>query len=100
MGEPKGDEEVGCVFLVRKPSCKASVKGPLPPDWEQEKIAKATSYVEHTLCQGRVDASTLRCHYFLVLETESGDTILTERLADGILSWIENPKDLEIRRSL
>jgi hypothetical protein len=92
------EEKVGAVFSIGSASPHASMRGPLPADWEQEKIVKVSSYIEHT--DSECQTSTLRCRYYLVLETDKGDKILTERLPDGSLSWVENPSDLEERNSL
>lgn len=98
--EPPGEEVIGAVFSMCSAESTASMQRPLPSDWEQEKITKATTYVEHTGLQTSTDSSILRCRYYLVLETDKGDKIVTERLREGHLSWVENPKDLDIRNSL
>jgi len=36
----------------------------------------------------------------VVLETEAGHSIVTEKLPDGMATWQEDPKDLEDRNSL
>jgi len=96
----EGEEVIGAVFSIcASQTPKAAARGPLPADWEQEKISKVSSYVEHAFVQGG-DASSLGCRYYLVLETEMGNKILSERLSDRQLSWVENPKELEDRNSL
>merc|ERR1712070_297918 len=98
--EIQRDEIIGAVFSICSATLKACMNGPLPPDWEQQKIIKASSFVESTSLHGNVDSSVLRCKYYLVLETDSGGKIVTERLQNGNLSWVENPEDLAERNSL
>merc|ERR1712060_322120 len=54
----------------------------------------ATKYVEAKL-DGRGGHSS-----YVVLETEEGHSIVTEKLPDGMATWQENPQDLEDRNSL
>lgn len=79
-------ELVGAVF-----SARAAAQGESRAE-AQEQILKATQYVE------RVGSS--QCRYYVVLESEQGHAILTEKLADGSVAWEENPQDLEDRNSL
>jgi len=93
-------EEVGTVFSIRLPKSKGGRKG--ERIHEQEKITKATEYVESTLggtapSEEKVAAP---CRYYLVLETENGHKIVTERLANGKVTWEEDPDDVEDRNSL
>jgi len=98
------EEEVGAVFSVRNADSTArSVSEdqtilPKKSIAMQEKIAHATEFVERAFVKGGKSSSQRR--YYLVLETENGHTILTERLPDGKVSWEENPEDLEDRNSL
>jgi len=62
----------------------------------QEKIIKATEYVEVKFLAG---APAGHC-YYLLLETERGNKIVTERLEDGRVTFEESPKNLEDRNSL
>merc|ERR1712187_271937 len=39
-------------------------------------------------------------HSYVVIETNKGNEIVTERLMDGTVTWEENPRDLEDRNSL
>lgn len=59
-----------------------------------DKIIKAIEYVENS------SDTDMSAHYYVVLKTELGDSILTEKLMDGIVTWAENPENLEIRNSL
>merc|ERR1719410_1964259 len=40
------------------------------------------------------------CRYFVVLLTEHGRHIVTERLPDGTAAWAEDPGDVQERSSL
>jgi len=81
-----GSEVVGTVFSIQ--SVKAL--GSAVPD--QEKVVKATEYVERTSGAGR--------GYFVVLETENGHKVRMELLPSGKVAWQPNPDDLEDRNSL
>ncbi|CAK9021962.1 unnamed protein product [Durusdinium trenchii] len=68
----------------REISCRASHK---------EKLSKCKMYIEayeHEACN----------NFYMVLETEEKSLVVTERLANGSLSWKENPQNLEDRNSL
>merc|ERR1712083_385948 len=56
-----------------------------------DKIVKAVEYVEST---------DTHYHFFVVLETDQRDMIVTEKRKDHTLAWIENPEDIERRVSL
>jgi len=86
-------EVVGAVFSV----CSSAVA----PDEQgadaisgDERIVHATEFVERTF--GASD----HYRYYLVLKTEQGHSIVTERLARGSVAWKENPSDLDSRNSL
>lgn len=87
-------EEVGVVFSVRVPAAKGGAKGERIQ--ESARISKATEYVERVWDED----SNNRWHYYLVLETQSGQKIVTERLRNGRLTWLEDPDDLGDRNSL
>merc|ERR1712050_267938 len=40
------------------------------------------------------------CHFYVVLETELRNIVVTEKLSDGTVIWIENPKNIEFRNGL
>lgn len=84
-----GSEVVGAVFSIQNVKALGSASGLVP---DQEKVVKATEYVERTSGAGR--------GYFVVLETESGHKVRMERLASGKVAWQPNPDDLEDRNSL
>jgi len=79
-----GKEIVGAVFSVRKADKGAKVRSVL----QEDKLVKATEYVE------------ARRHCYIVLETEQGNVIVTEKMKDGTVSWEENPADVTDRNSL
>jgi hypothetical protein len=64
------------------------------------KVVKAVEYVEEARSEQRGTAKRRARHYYVVLETEQGDVIMTEKLQDGSTTWAENPEDLEARNSL
>jgi hypothetical protein len=91
-------EKVGAVFSVRNPA--KSSKPELTTDHGEaadtnEKIAKVTEYVERSNGE-RGNASANR-RYYLVVETEAGRRILTERLSNGTVTWDEDPVSLDDR---
>jgi len=87
--EPGGQEEIGAVFSFSQQAqaheCKESAG-------DQERIHKVTEYVEN-------DASG-NAHYYVTLETQAGNTIVTEKLRDGTVTWNENPCDSDDRNSM
>jgi len=97
-----GLENVGVVFSFRAPS----QADPWDP-WdecvkEQERPAKVTEYVEWAWeCKDSVsDDYTKNCHFFVVLEANDGNKVLTEQTSSGKTRWVENPEDLEERTAL
>jgi len=86
--ENDSKENVGAVFSVCPPK-DASAKGSqIRNVLQDDKLVKVTEYVE---ARGR---------YYVVVETEQGNVILTEKLRDGTVSWEENPADVMDRNSL
>lgn len=96
--ESGGEEVIGAVFSIRNQAPKTNASKAKSIE-DKEKIIKATEYVERTFVFGN-DAIGLKRRFYLVLETEKENKIVTERLNDGQLSWIGNPDDLEDRNSL
>jgi len=82
------EEIVGSVFSVH--DAKSSSRS-MEIDLK-EIIIKATEYVERAVAGHR--------RYFLVLETETGHKVLTERCEDGSITWVVDPAHLEERISL
>jgi len=95
--ESGADEVIEVVYSIRNQAHKTAAKSNTIT--EQEKVKKVTEYVERAFVPG-ADVKSLLRRYYLVLETETGSNIVTERLCDGQLSWIANPEDLEDRNSL
>jgi len=79
-------EAVGVVFSVH-----ARAQGAQHAE-AHEQVIKAMQYVER--------AGSSQCRYYVLLETEEGHSILTEKLADGTVAWEESPQDLADRCSL
>jgi len=91
--EHNADEVVGVVYSIRpeaegrlKP--KGSIRG-------SERVVKVTEYVERTGEQSSTD-----CSYYVVLETENGSVIVTEKIASNMATWEENSIDVDDRNSL
>jgi len=81
---------IGAVFSLQDPKSSASSRTCKVE--EEEIITKATEYVERAVAGHR--------RYYVVLETEAGQQILTERHRDGRVSWEAYPENLEERNSL
>mmetsp|Transcript_20175 Transcript_20175/g.63072 ORF Transcript_20175/g.63072 Transcript_20175/m.63072 type:complete len:646 (+) Transcript_20175:2-1939(+) len=96
--ELEGEETIGMVFSVRSENQDAAEGRENQIVGEQERIVKATEYVEKPSQAPAL--SPMDCCSYAVLETESGHLLVTERLADGKVTWSENPADLEDRNSL
>lgn len=95
--EHGGEEVVGAVFSVRTqvPSTDARASG----IEDDERIARATQYVERDI-DASAEAPSPCDHHYLLLETKEGGKILTERFSDGHLSWVDSPEDIDDRNSL
>jgi len=65
---------------------------------DREKIVKAVEYVERDT--QTTEATTLYRRYYVVYSTDMGNSIVTEKLRDGTVTWEENPKNLNDRNSL
>jgi hypothetical protein len=65
-----------------------------------DSVVKAVEYVEDARPAQGVAARERARRYYVVLETEQGDAIVTEKLQDGSTTWTENPDDMEARSSL
>lgn len=89
------EETVGAVYSTADVAKASGRKA-----HDNEKIIKVTEYVESPT--GKVAcAKTLleSCNFFVFLETERGNVIMTEKLEDGNATWEHNPLTLEVRRS-
>lgn len=89
------DEIIGAVFSRKT---QITVTSQATSIDEQEKVTKVSEYVERVDSVPGAKRSSRR--YFLVLETEKTDKIVTERLSDGQSSWVFNPEGIEDRCSL
>jgi len=86
---PCGEEAVGAVFSMSTALEGRQGQGA----GDREEVVKVTEYIE------RAKDAALH-HSYVVLETDKGSTILTERLASGASTWEENPRGLEVRNAL
>lgn len=84
--EADGKEIIGAVFSIR-----AQSKAGISQTNAEEKIEKVTEYVENAAQSRRS---------FVVLKTESGNSVAIEKLMDGSVTWQDNSTDLEDRMSL
>merc|ERR1719464_1164581 len=101
LQEAGGEEAVGAVFSAEERGRSEAGGGRSP--LESHRLAKVTEYVEGATGVGAAAAGGRRrprCRYYVVLETEQGAKVVTERLPDGTTSWEENPVDLADRKSL
>merc|ERR1712232_868090 len=89
-------EAIGAVFTVGSPGEQAG-QSTGSQNLNSMKVLKVTEYVEMA-----TDAVTgfeaLRS--FVVFGMEDGRLILTERLPNGVVTWQENPTDLESRSAI
>lgn len=92
------NEVIGAVFSMRKRSAE-TIDSQLESIGEGEQVTKANEYVERVFERGD-DGKGVSCHYYLVLETTLGNTILLERVSDEQFSCVTNPDDLDDRNSL
>jgi len=99
LKEERGQEVVGVVFATSD-SVESSVKGatPEPCVRDDDAIVKATEYVQRS-GQGAGQDGRPRFSLYVVLESEQGAAIVTERRCDGTIVWEENPANLEDRNS-
>jgi len=79
-------EIIGSVFSIR-----AHSKAGISQTDSEDKLVKVTEYVENAAQSRRS---------FVVLKTESGSSIVIEKLMDGTVTWQDNSTDLEDRISL
>jgi hypothetical protein len=101
--EHGGKEVIGVVFSVAASKPVATTSG--GKDWnalKNERVVSVTQHVEGTqnvptACRPAGQSPGFR--FYLVLETESAAFVVMEKLGDGSVAWVENPKDLEARNS-
>jgi len=93
--EKDGSRTVGAVFSMSPAAQQGSSAGRRRASVkEADRIVKVTEYVEKS------QQGALQCQYYVVFHTESGNMILTEKLANGTVAWKEDPAGLEDRNSL
>lgn len=86
--EHNAEEEVVAVFTLQG---STTLDEELKEASKDEKVDKVLLYVEGTAQDP---------HYFVVMETDQGNTILTEKLKDGKSTFTLNPSALAERTSL
>merc|ERR1712050_299724 len=84
-----GDEEVvGAVYSIAEaPVDDSSLEAMRALG--SDKITKVMEYVERQFSGGR--------HYFVVLETQQGYKILTEKTREGVIAWQESSRHFALR---
>eukprot|EP00930_Biecheleria_cincta_P060794 TRINITY_DN4638_c0_g6_i1.p1 TRINITY_DN4638_c0_g6~~TRINITY_DN4638_c0_g6_i1.p1 ORF type:complete len:952 (-),score=197.30 TRINITY_DN4638_c0_g6_i1:126-2927(-) len=90
--EPESEQEIAAVFSRRAPSWQLSSGRKAKEASEDEAIVKAKAYIEPT--------EEAACHFYVVLETNASNSIVTEKRKDGSIGWAVNPDNLEDRNSL
>jgi hypothetical protein len=95
--EPAGKEIIGAVFSAQAGLETTAVR---PIVTGHVKILRATLYVERFLATMRQGKAKLLRRYYVVLETENGDKVVTQKVSDGKMTFEENPIALEDRNSL
>jgi len=91
------DEAVGAIFSIRDPQIGAGACSRHEQALPEERIVKATEYVERIHLTGALAGHR---RFYSVLETEKGHKILTERREDGLIIWEEDPQKLDDRNSM
>lgn len=96
------DEVIAAVFSRSSPTLVSSHVAQALQDGERLIMGKL--YVEAHGVQSesgdKVKTDLDKCHYYMVLETNRSNIIVTEKAADGSISWVVNPKNIEDRVSL
>jgi len=90
--EADGKEIVGAVFTTRPSGQAPARRGRAEQTRPTERIKKVAMYVEKVSSSSR--------HYYVVVETEADNVMVTEMHLDGDVTWKENPADLGVRNSL
>lgn len=104
--EPGLSEVVGAVLSASTPAWNLQQSRAVSTLSSEDKIAKAKLYTEaiDSETSARLDekwSSRLNyCHWYVVLETEKGNVMVTEMLADGSTIMAVNPEGVEDRNSL
>lgn len=89
--EHDGEEVIGAVFSVGSAAEGEQQKQSISDD---DRIVRVTEYVEGASKQPTSWIS------YIVFQTESGNTIVTETNENGTVIWDENPANLEARNAL
>lgn len=107
--EQDGEETIGAVFSRRAPSWELSSGSQAKEAGRGETVVKAKVYVEALEAEKPQPmfgnstytvASKPRSHFYVVLETDASNIVVTEQLANGSTSWAVNSGKLEDRNSL
>lgn len=94
-----GQEIVGKVFSRRAPSLQHSSGNRPKVVHQEEQIVKAKVYIEALESEKPQPGKPLG-HFYCVLETNTSNIIVTERLANGTIGWAVNSDNLDDRNNL
>jgi len=98
---PSEEQEILAVFSQRALNELHMAPGKMKAVSPDEKFVKGRLYVEAIEGDHKDAVKQLHtCHFYVVLETNAGNIIATEKLADGSTTWVVNPNCLEDRNSL
>merc|ERR1712056_23268 len=88
--EPNTKEIIVAVFSMGAAECKQ-----VRQVEAYEKITKVTQYVERAGSKdGQQDDLLLHSRSYVMLKTERGNCIVTEKLQNGTVTWQENPQNI------
>jgi hypothetical protein len=86
--EEDKEEVVGAIYSIENPPA-ADASSEAMQAMGSDKLTKVTEYVEREVSGGR--------HYFVVLETQQGYKILTEKTCEGTIVWQESSRHFALR---
>jgi len=100
--EPDLAETIGVVFLSKAPRWSLHPAKGVSAGHHGEKIVKAKLYLEggKYLDQNPSGKRLSQCHHYVVLQTDHGNVMVMEMLADGSIITDVNPQAVEVRNSL
>lgn len=93
----EGNEKIGAVFSNRAPGTEMKPGSMSNVAREGEKMVQGKVYIEAMESEQEGVAA---CNFYVVLETEAKNFIVTEKLQNGTTTWVVNPSNLEDRNSL
>jgi hypothetical protein len=102
--EQGGQEVIGTIFSMHPPKQCLTSGRQEEQKIEQERVVKATLYVEGSLTDTRANTDPSGAspdhHMYAVFETGKANMIVTELAEGGAVTWEVNPRTLDARSSL